>query len=416
MPAMKKSYFESLNLKPPASEEEIKQAYRILAKQYHPDVNPDPDAHQKFLEISEAYEYLLEEARSSHGRTIYDHSDIDPEYFEEMRRVARERAQERARMRFEKLQKEHEAFQESGWYDFVLLANYIGRFTLLLLCVIFIVWPVVLSFGYTETTYAVRILMFFAGSMGLYLILKAGKSYYRAGRFYYTFSQIKKVFTFNNPDSQEQCFYNPDYPANSRPYKINMIKIKDIKLQNYGPGQHSVAFNQKSVTLDIPRSHHALIVHSVLIVLKIFILLYCIFFLDISSILWRIIIALFLSFVVTRIILVITKTKSTLSFLATTGLFVRIFFWFGLIIFVSVIQLRPFDIFVSENIYGIVVFMLFFDSFLDQFLNYISRKRFRIPLFKQHPLVENYLEKKYQFGYDMPVLSVLYPFYKWFLG
>lgn len=412
---MKEEYYDVLNLKPPANEEAIKQAYRILAKKYHPDVNPDPDAHLKFLEISEAYEYLLEELKHSRGR-IYDLSEVPPGYFEEMRRAARERAQERARMRLEKLQKEHEAFQESGLYDFVLLASYFGRLALFGLCLFLIVWPLVLSFGYTEMSHAVRGIMLLSGGAGLYFMLKAGKKYFFAGKFYYNYQQIKKVFTFNDPDTSEQCFFSTGHKANSKPYKIEMIKIKDVKLKNYGPWQHGVAFDQKSATLSIPRSHHALVVHSVLIVLKIFILFGCLFFLNISSFFWRIVIAIFLTIIASVVVQAVTSTKATTSFLLTTSLLIRGFVWFLLILFVSYIQLNPFNIYTSDNLYGAVVFMLLFDSFLDQFLNFVSQNRFRIPWFRQHHLVESHLEKKYQFGYDMPFLSVFYPLYKWFLG
>ena len=41
-----------------ASDEQIRSAYRKLARQYHPDVNKDPTAHEKFKQITEAYEVL----------------------------------------------------------------------------------------------------------------------------------------------------------------------------------------------------------------------------------------------------------------------------------------------------------------------------------------------------------------------
>ncbi|HEX3008043.1 MAG TPA: DnaJ domain-containing protein [Bacteroidales bacterium] len=136
---MSKNYFEILNLTPPATEEEIKQAYRTLAKIYHPDINPGPDAHQRFLEISEAYEFLLEDLKNKGGRIIYDQDDvISREYIEELRRKARERAEERARLRYEKLQKEHEEFQESGLYDAVLVLSYLMRYGGFLLCLLLV--------------------------------------------------------------------------------------------------------------------------------------------------------------------------------------------------------------------------------------------------------------------------------------
>lgn len=65
----KQDYYQTLNVKRDASEKEIKQAYRRLARQYHPDVNPgDATAEQKFKEISEAYEVL----GNAENRTKYD--------------------------------------------------------------------------------------------------------------------------------------------------------------------------------------------------------------------------------------------------------------------------------------------------------------------------------------------------------
>ena len=56
--ASKKDYYEVLGLKKGASDEEIKRAFRKLAKQYHPDVNKEPGSEEKFKEIGEAYAVL----------------------------------------------------------------------------------------------------------------------------------------------------------------------------------------------------------------------------------------------------------------------------------------------------------------------------------------------------------------------
>ncbi len=56
---IKKDLYEILGVSPDASEEEIKRAYRRLARKYHPDLHPgDKEAEEKFKEISEAYEIL----------------------------------------------------------------------------------------------------------------------------------------------------------------------------------------------------------------------------------------------------------------------------------------------------------------------------------------------------------------------
>ncbi|MEA2099200.1 MAG: DnaJ C-terminal domain-containing protein [Campylobacterota bacterium] len=55
---MSKSLYKTLEISEGASESEIKKAYRKLARQYHPDVNKDPSAEDKFKEINSAYEIL----------------------------------------------------------------------------------------------------------------------------------------------------------------------------------------------------------------------------------------------------------------------------------------------------------------------------------------------------------------------
>ncbi len=68
MATTKRDYYEVLGVPRNASSDEIKKAFRRLAREYHPDVNKSPDAENKFKEINEAYEVLSDDQR----RAAYD--------------------------------------------------------------------------------------------------------------------------------------------------------------------------------------------------------------------------------------------------------------------------------------------------------------------------------------------------------
>jgi curved DNA-binding protein len=77
-----RDYYAVLGVDRKASAADIKQAYRRLARKYHPDVNAEPDAEEKFKEVGEAYEVLSdEEKRAAYdalGANWQDHQNFNP--------------------------------------------------------------------------------------------------------------------------------------------------------------------------------------------------------------------------------------------------------------------------------------------------------------------------------------------------
>ena len=80
MAEQKRDYYEVLGVSKGASEDEIKKAYKKMARKYHPDLNPgDKSAEEKFKEVNEAYE-VLSDANKKARYDQYGHAGVDPNF------------------------------------------------------------------------------------------------------------------------------------------------------------------------------------------------------------------------------------------------------------------------------------------------------------------------------------------------
>src|SRR5579863_3119276 len=76
MAASKRDYYEVLGVARSANDDEVKKAFRRLAKQYHPDANKEQGAEARFIEINEAYEVLSDpQKRSAYDR--FGHAGVE---------------------------------------------------------------------------------------------------------------------------------------------------------------------------------------------------------------------------------------------------------------------------------------------------------------------------------------------------
>lgn len=407
-----KDYHAILELDPSCSIEEIKQAYRRLAKKYHPDVNKSPNAHQKFIEISEAYEVLLHKATAN---VQQERQTQQEQYnYDEFIREVREAAQRQARMRYQKFARQHEAFRESGLYDLGLLLKYIGRVFIPLFGLGLIAIPI--SVSLSEHSFGPMGYLFFFWVIGCFLLFDAflkRKGYFKLGKFYYSFQKLLQFYTRPNEAATGNCFYCNGLAANSYAYKINFVKVKDIHLNNKGPMQHMAGYDRKEFAVPMPRSQKAFIIHSITSVIKLMSILLALIILPFGSIVWRFIFGAIAGWFAASVVLLLTRTKSKTMYLLSYGMIIKIVVWFAVLALFTSFDWGTKRI--SPTDYGkfIMVIMVFADSFLEQFLKTPKGWNLFRPLSRRYRGMSVYFNGNYQLYLEIPLWTTLYPIVRW---
>lgn len=408
-----RDYYQVLELPPDFTIDELKQAYRRLAKKYHPDINKSRNAHEKFIEINEAYEVLLHQityasntqATQPAGQTQYD--------YEEFIREVREAAQRQARMRYQKFARQHEAFRESGLYDLNLALKYFGRIILPIVGVGLISIPIVVSFS--EHKIDPFFYLFFFWVIGGFLLFDAflkRKGYFKLGKFYYSFGKILDFYKPQNSPT-EMCFYCKGLKANSIPYKINFIKVKNIRLSNQGPLQHYYGFDRNEVTIAIPRSRKAFIVHSLIAVIKIFSIAGAIIFLPFQSVVWKFMAGALIGWVLSSLVLLVTFTRSKTGYFFSFGFIIKIIIWTGIISLFTNFNFQNQQITLTDYSKFILFIMIFADAFLEQFLKTVKSLHIFKPILKQYRTFDKYFNGDYLLYLEVPLWTTVFPMIRW---
>ncbi|SMO43372.1 DnaJ domain-containing protein [Saccharicrinis carchari] len=138
-------YYHILGVTPHATLEQIKKAYRKKAKLYHPDVNKAVDAHERFILVNEAYEYLLNVSGNNVNRIkrnrekAQKQAAYQQQWEKHERQKARERAREYARMKYE-------AYLNSDIYRTTEAINVVVDFFITLFILTIVILLPILSF------------------------------------------------------------------------------------------------------------------------------------------------------------------------------------------------------------------------------------------------------------------------------
>lgn len=394
-----KDYHKILGIGRDAGPDEIKQAYRSMAKKYHPDINDAPDAHERFIEITEAYEILMN--RDLHEYYMHREKRADTEFmrarYEQVRREAQENARRYAQMKFEKFQQEQEAFKRSGWHDTILILRYVMRILAFPVIAIFIALPLISEeVSGHPTGY---IIFWLLAILLAFFVITNWKGYLKIDSFYYHFRDIRKFWEKTSQKTEQECYYCPGQKAMVIPYKISIFRIRSMQLQTFGTfDRRKAGSNREIKTIRIPRSRKAFIMHALSSLIKISILL-CSMILITSNPFACLSLPIGLVFggAVSGLFLFLTGTRPKVSYLISTGMLIKFTAWVLLIWFFR----------------GYAFIFLFLDPMLEALLRLISSDRLFIPLTKQYPELYELFKNHYQIYMDLPVFSVISPLFRW---
>ena len=167
-------YYKILSLPANASLEEIKKAYRNKARQYHPDINPSPDAKDLFIVATEAYEFLI----SNHNKLASD-AQAYHQATEDWRKYRQDRSRHRATVY---ARTSYKTFKNSNFYK----STRIFDFTTIIICFA----TSIMILGFTVYGYIFRLKNPVPGTekpsvLGFILILGLGLSFLAGSYIYF---------------------------------------------------------------------------------------------------------------------------------------------------------------------------------------------------------------------------------------
>ena len=412
---MPKNYHKILGIETNADKEQIRKAFRILAKKYHPDINNAPGADKIFIEIMEAYDVLMNRPETQKTFTETEKSEpvFDQVYWDEIRK----RAEAQARMKYQKFVNQHEAFKTSGVYDVSLIFKILGRILLLPITLLLYSIPILLSFQEIKLLFLILLTWPFAIFISLYIYEKR-KNYFKPGKFYYNFKRIKDHFLEINDKPDYNCFYCKGEKANSKPYKIYLLKVKDVQLDNTGPLLHRAMYKRTHKTVKIPRSQKALINHSISSMIKVICFFILPFFIPFHSFVWKMALSILFGTVLSEAFLLIRKTRSRVGYMFNRMILFKVLLWLAVMVSLTNFNTGFMNLTTYEFAVPLYFLLALFDSVFEQILKPSKSKSYKMlkSFVPYYSVLDKYFDNKYQYYLDIPLWTVIYPLFKWMLG
>jgi hypothetical protein len=404
---MYEKYYKILEINPGATKEEIKKSYRRLAKKFHPDVSKIPDSHEKFISICEAYEMLLQQGKSL--------AELNREAKEEYFREVKERARKRAEAQKEKLRQEMEEYKKSGLYDVVLLLKYGFSLFIPLLGIFLIAAMVLEGVNHGNQSFLRFVPVGVLGSLLLLYVLIRNKKWFKQDKFYYSRKLLFNKLKLRNITTAAQCYYNKNRNANSKPYKITMVKVKSIRLSRQGAFSGNVEYKRIYRTIEVPRSLRAYKIHILVSFIKVITITAGVIFLPFDSYLWRFILGVFIAGGISSILYFVTKTSSRADYLMSKSMVFKILLWLNLLLISSEIN-SGFNFSNTYYTYVVVFLLIFFDAVIESLLDAIPGRFAQKTAFGEPWQVSALKEKGFRPFLNAPVITTVYPFVKWLFG
>ncbi len=169
------NYYQILGVDPQASLEDIKKAFRKKAKMYHPDINKSPDAHNEFVKIHEAYDFIINQKLGlKYHQSTRSYRYAQPyKASEEWEKKERPKARERADYYSKK---KYTEYKSSKFYkESQQLEEFVNVTKMLVILLYVVVFPVTLSFFFHVSGMLGSIVLIIMSMPGWLPIVFSGK-------------------------------------------------------------------------------------------------------------------------------------------------------------------------------------------------------------------------------------------------